>query len=361
MARRSLAEVFDPKANSLNFIRLVLAAGVIFWHAFPLSGAEVEFAPARQLMGQIWVDGFFAVSGFLIVGAWMRDPDWGRFLAARVLRIFPGYWTCLIITAFVLAPLSALIADGLWPWQSIGPSNATYVVSNAVLSINQTGIDGTLTDVPYPDAWNGSLWTLRWEFLCYLGVLVLGLTRLLTRRLVVPALFLLAVVGSVAARFVDVSFVQLDVVARFALMFLAGAVVYLYQSRIPVNWPIMAGCAVAVAATMLLPDYRVLGALPLAVLLLGVGALVKSPRLRFANDISYGVYVYAFPVQQILATLGVYRWGILPFALVGLACTIPLAAASWFIIEKQAMRLRPRKYAPKTVQELVVDENRYIK
>ena len=357
MARHSLAEVFDPKANSLNFIRLVLAAGVIFWHAFPLSGAEVAFAPARQLMGQIWVDGFFAVSGFLIVGAWMRDPSWGRFLAARTLRIFPAFWVCLIVTAFVLAPLSALIAVGQWPWQSITASNGTYVIFNSALSINQIGITGTLADVPYPDVWNGSLWTLRWEFLCYLGVLILGLTRLLTKRFVLPALFVLAVIGSIAARFVDVSFVQLDVVARFGVMFLAGAVVYRYQSRIPVNWLALVGCAAAVIATMFLPDYRVLGALPLAVLLLGVGALIKTPRLRFANDISYGVYVYAFPVQQILATLGVYKWGILPFALIALACTIPIAMASWFLIEKPAMRLRPRKgSAAKTVQELIVDE-----
>ena len=357
MARRSLAGVFDPKANSLNFIRLVLAAGVIFWHAFPLSGAEVAFAPARQFMGQIYVDGFFAVSGFLIVGAWMRDPSWGRFLAARTLRIFPAFWVCLIVTAFLLAPLSALIAGGHWPWQSITASNATYVIFNSALSINQIGITGTLAEVPYPDAWNGSLWTLRWEFLCYLGVLILGVTRLLTKRFVIPVLFVLAVIGTIAARFVDVSFVQLDVVARFGLMFLAGAVVYQYQSRIPVNWTVMVGCAVAVLATMLLPDYRVLGALPLAVLLLGVGALIKTPRLRFANDISYGVYVYAFPVQQVLATLGVSKWGILPFALMGLACTIPIAVASWFLIEKPAMRLRPRKgSAAKTVQELVVDE-----
>ena len=91
---------FDPRANGLNAVRLLLASGVIIWHAFPVTGQDIPDGPLRQLLAFIWVDGFFAASGFLIVSSWMRRPNWWAFLSARLLRILPAFYTCLIVTAF---------------------------------------------------------------------------------------------------------------------------------------------------------------------------------------------------------------------------------------------------------------------
>ena len=107
--RRSLAESFDPKANALNLIRLLLAAGVIALHSFPVTGNYIAIPWANQLMVDGFVDGFFAISGFLIVRSWAARPLAWPFLKARLARILPGFYVCTLITAFVAAPLAATI------------------------------------------------------------------------------------------------------------------------------------------------------------------------------------------------------------------------------------------------------------
>lgn len=332
--RRTFASVFDPRANSLNFVRLLMAVSVIVWHSFPLSGNDIEWAPLRQFLGEIGVDGFFAISGYLIVASWVRDPHVFRYLRARVLRIFPAFWVCLIVTAFVFATLVAGV---------FGIQNLTYVLYNAGLYIVQEGIAGTPTGVPFEGAWNGSLWTLWWEFCCYLGVMLLGLTGLLRRKVVIPILFVLTLAVAVAATLGIIENAYLVFGSRFGLMFLAGALVWTYRDRIPVNAPVALVAVAVLIGGLFLPNYRLVAALPVAYLVLVAGALLKSPRLRLRNDISYGVYIYAFPVQQVLAIWGATQLGVPLYAVLAILGTVPLAAASWFLIEKPAMRLKGKR------------------
>ncbi|WP_210480602.1 acyltransferase [Naasia sp. SYSU D00948] len=338
----ALGRVFDPRLNGLNLLRLILAAGVIFWHAFPLTGREIGFWPARQLLGEIWVDGFFAISGFLIVGSWVSKPRVGRFLTARIARILPGFWVCLVVTALLLAPLGVWLSGGSLPG-AYGPDAIAYFFRNSLLYMNQWDIAGTPALVPYEGVWNGSLWTLFWEFLCYLGVLALGVLQLLKRRWTIPVVFLLALAAAVAS----VSGIEnhyVGLAGRFALMFAAGAVLYRFQHRIPVRGWIIGVAAVVVLASTFLPNYRLVAAIPLAYVLLACGALIKDERLRMRNDISYGTYVYAFPVQQILAGTALVAWSPLLFGVISVVLTIPLAIASWFLVEKPAKRLaQPRR------------------
>ena len=218
----------------------------------------------------------------------------------------------------------------------------------------QYDIAGTPLGVPYPGAWDGSLWTLVWEFLCYLCVLALGSVGLLKRSWVIPTVFGLALLGSIAvtAGFIDrVGGGTVPLLSRFGLMFFAGAMIYQYRQRIRVS-RLWVGIAVAaIAGATFLPNYRIVAALPIAYVLLSVGAIIKHERLRLRNDISYGVYIYAFPMQQVLATFGAYVLGVPWFAVLSAVVTFPLAVASWFLIEKPAMRLRRRKSAPPATRE----------
>ncbi|ETB47375.1 acyltransferase, partial [Mycobacterium avium 10-5560] len=129
---------------------------------------------------------------------------------------------------------------------------------------------------------------------------------------------------------------------RSAIMFAAGAVVYQWKDVIPARWSLVAVCVVVVAAASRLPDYRVVAALPLAYAIIVSGALLRNRRLRLATDLSYGVYIYAFPVQQLLAVCGLARLPVAVFFLTALAATLPLAAASWWLIEKPSMALKRR-------------------
>lgn len=328
---RTIADVYRPSENSLNFIRLLLAATVIIWHAFPLTGHDIGFAPLRQFMANVPVDGFFALSGFLIVGSWVRRPHVGRYLQARILRIMPAFWVCLLVTAFLLAPATV-------GW-AISGSNVSYVFDNAFLLMRQSSIEGTLQDIPFDGTWNGSMWTLAWEFACYLAVLTVGVIGILKWRHSIAMMFAGALAVAVAVPVLEIDNNYVVLASRFALMFLAGMVVWRYQASIPIGRAVIGVALVAVVVSLLLPNYRVLAALPLAYLLLVAGAVFRRPRLR--NDISYGVYVYAFPVQQMLAVAGIRDvvWS----AVLGIVCTVPLAAASWFLVERPAMSLLKRR------------------
>jgi peptidoglycan/LPS O-acetylase OafA/YrhL len=135
-----LGQAFDPRKNALNAWRLILAVGVIFWHSWPLTGHTIGYQPVVRLLSEVWVDGFFTISGFLITASWMRRPRLKEYWTARGLRIFPGLWVCLVVTAFVIAPVSVWIQRGSPLSVS---SEVGYVLNNGVLNAYYAGIGGT--------------------------------------------------------------------------------------------------------------------------------------------------------------------------------------------------------------------------
>jgi peptidoglycan/LPS O-acetylase OafA/YrhL len=99
---------------------------------------------------------------------------------------------------------------------------------------------------------------------------------------------------------------------------------------------------VIVLATGLLPNYRLVGAIPLAYAIIVSGALVHNRRLRLRTDLSYGVYIYAFPIQQLLVICGLASLNPFVFTIIAAIATLPLAGLSWFVVEKPAMSLKSR-------------------
>ncbi|MBA0047233.1 acyltransferase [Mycobacterium sp. NPDC050853] len=331
-----LGQVFDRRHNVLTLWRLILAIGVIFWHSWPLTGREIGYAPAERLLGDIFADGFFVISGFLITAAWIRRPYLKEYWTSRVLRIFPGLWVCLLVIAFVIAPIAAKIKHTTVAWSS----ELGYVVNNALLNVAYAGIDGTPTDVPYPGVWNGSVWTLFFVLLCDVMVSVLGFVGLLKRRWVIPTLLVAAISWSAYVSYTPPLYSLPQMLARFFVVFLAGALLCQYQDKVPARWSLVALSVAIVAASGFTQNYRVIGALPLAYAVIVSGALIRKARLR--NDFSYGVYIYAFPVQQLLATFGLARLNPFVFVVLATAATLPVAAASWFVVEKRALALKAR-------------------
>lgn len=345
---RDLGSVLDPRCNGLNLLRLFMASGVIFYHSFDLTGEPIGSRVLLQLLQNIFVDGFFVLSGFLIVGAWARRPRVATYLRHRFLRIYPAYFVCLIVTAMLAAPLTAIM---LGESLTVG-ERFRYIGINLSLYVHEYNIGSTLAAVPYPYIWNGSLWTLIWEVCCYIAVLVLGFLGVVRSRWGIPIVFVcswvfavlthLTVLGQMSFPLVLYRFgkMPLDDAGRFALTFAAGALIWHLQGvLVPrMRWIVLS--AAVITASMWLPDYRIVAAPFLAYGLIALGALVKVPRLHLRNDISYGLYIYAFPVQQLLAAAGLTTLGVAWFGLLATLLTILPATLSWFCVEKPAMRLK---------------------
>lgn len=340
----TLASAFDPRSNALNAIRLMLAAAVILSHAALLGGYDLP-RPVMIMLGEGAVDGFFAVSGFLLARSWVRRPEWGRYLWHRFLRIMPAFWVCLAVVSLVLVPL-VLLAQGmsLTEYWSAPAGPWDYLWRNAALWIGQPAISGTPSGVAYPGTWNASLWTLFWEFLCYLGLALLGLLGVLRHRWWVLAVALLLwALTAVKTLFPAIDDAYFDtflgaVAPRLLLMFAVGAALFAFADVIPMHPLFPAAAALLVFAGLNTGwDYRFLGSAAWAYLVLWLGCTLPT-RLGSRIDISYGVYIYAFPVQQALALTGVAAIGWLWSAGLAVALTLPLAVASWFLIERPAMR-----------------------
>jgi peptidoglycan/LPS O-acetylase OafA/YrhL len=341
-----VGEAFDPRNNALNALRLALAASVILWHSFPLTGRGVSSVAIRQLLSSVGVDGFFAISGFLITASWLSHPHVRDYVVARALRILPGLYVCLVVTAFVIAPIGVAIQGGSAANLLLSTGPIEYVLENSAVAYLRPDVGGTPRGVPVEGGWDGPLYTLIWEVMCYLAVAALGVVGLLKRRWVSAAAFALALAIaalSPPSSTTDASTWTISQLsARFAIMFAAGALLYQFREVIPARWSLVGVSVVIVVASSLLPDYREVAAIPLAYAVIVSGALIHDKRLRLRTDLSYGVYIYGMPTQQLLAILGLVWLNPLVFFVVSTLATLPLAALSWFLVEKRAMSLKRR-------------------
>ncbi|HUO48634.1 MAG TPA: acyltransferase [Acidimicrobiales bacterium] len=352
---RSFGTVFDPARNSLNFLRLALALAVLASHSIPLGGFGDENLLVHTTIGTVAVFGFFAISGYLIAASAQRTSV-PRFLWQRCLRIFPAFWVCLIVTAGVIAVI-AWLGHGSFlrphcgaECYGLGRGGAVdYVVHNFLLRMNQHRIAGTPWNVPYPYTWDGSLWTLFYEFVCYLLLGLLALVGLLRRRTVVTVLAVAVWCAAAVVAFgwaAPVLNADLQRLAYLVPPFLAGTLLFLYRDRVPDSAWLAVGFGAAYVATLWLPlgGWFISGPMLFAPLLaypvLWLGVHLPFQRVGARNDYSYGIYVYAFPVQQLLVVFGLARWGYLPFTFIAVGLTVPLAVASWWAVERNALKLK---------------------
>lgn len=325
-------------------MRLIFALAVLVAHGWYMAGQGVGIHIADENIGGWAVFGFFAISGYLITGSRFNKPL-GEYMLHRVARIFPAYLVCLVVTAFVFAPIGYHYVHGtLDGFLTTATTPINYVVGNATLRIAAFDVAGTPGNVPYPGAWNGSLWSLYYEFLCYVIIAVLGSVGIVRRKVWPLALALVASVGLQVGWPVLAPYFQSngDVawIAKLLPVFLAGGLMYQVRERIPLTWP---GAVLAFAASFAVISQEPrwgpqVCALMLTYVILWAGAVLPCPEVIRRNDVSYGVYIYAFPMQQLLAIGGVYQWGLVAYNVVAAAATIPLATASWLLVERPVMR-----------------------
>lgn len=355
----SLSEALNGTNNSLGLIRLVLAALVIFDHAFPLGGWGHDpfwnITNGQASLGSIAVAGFFAISGYLITKSGMSG-DVVQFMWRRTLRIFPAYWLVLLVTALIVAPL-------LWALQGRdlaalftepgGPVH--YLLANWSFEIGAYGINDLLAETtPYglsvgASVFNGSLWTLIYEWHCYLMIAVLvGFGVMRYSRVIIPLVaagfLIMQIVATIAFDSVATLLPLMADPQRISLgfTFMLGAVLAVYSKQVPFDDRLGILAGIILLVSLRLGGYSTIGTVAGAYFVMYLAA--RLPRqlqwIGRRNDYSYGVYIYGFLVQQVGAHFGVHHLGYAPYVAISLVVSFMLAWLSWHAIEKWAMRLK---------------------
>lgn len=334
----------DRRANNFDLLRLVAAWFVLFSHCYPLTGQPVLDPFARftgiDTLGGIGVSIFFVLSGYLVSISLERSPNLLSFARKRVLRIFPALVVLTVYCVYWLGPVVTTLPLETYLQH---PQTALYLGNISAWRI-QYILPGVFATNPLPDVVNGSLWSLRYEIACYISLTVCWVLPIPRRAAVSGAVLILGVIlcSIPSAPYANPLEQYLGLTAiKLGLFFFIGAWFGLWRTNArPKLW---AGVSLVGVSLVMSPSN-----VQMAVFVFGFSAFVLAlgsrgellPKLpEKMGDWSYGLFLYGFPVQQVLAMFGLASAGIAVFALTSTIVSLAFAGLSWFWVERPALAI----------------------
>lgn len=331
--------------NNFDFLRLIFALCVIISHSYTLTGAaETDWlytlTKGQVFFSYIGVRGFFIISGYLIYQSLLRSKTFYIFYWHRILRIFPGLIVVLALTVI----LGYFVYAGDFHSYITNSSVWTYFPNNIKLFRLQGTIQGIFETNPYKDDINGSIWTLGFEFICY--VMISFLFFIKRGHLLILSLICAFFYISNIFFFDTFSKISFIIYAKdlidFGLFFFAGALLAVIKiEKLKQRNILMYASFLLLFISLFAGVFKIvhLFAMPFTVILFGISATkFISGISKKIGDMSYGIYIYAFAVQQTL----VHFFRIEEFALTIYASLISIVIGylSWHLIEKQALKFK---------------------
>ncbi len=342
-----MSDCVSGRDNNFNLIRFLAASAVILSHSVLISNGKDTIEPLETLsgytLGDHAVNVFFAMSGFLVCKSLLSRNDLAAYVSARFLRIVPGLFFMGVLSALVLGPIATNLPLIEYFTNSQSWYYAPLIGSLIADPLNQY-LPGVFSNNPFPDFINGPLWTLRYEAIAYIGLVIAAFIGFFT-----TSGRYMALLGLISIVFIAYAFYNpapesrsaLDHLMRFGLIFILGSGFYMLREYITLRLPVV---AILLGLTIILHDTPLYqGALLVFtayasfwIAFVPKGFIRKFNRL---GDYSYGLYIYGWPVAQALAMAFP---GIAPpeLFILGYALSLPFAIASWHLIESPALAMR---------------------
>ncbi|AFY42841.1 acyltransferase [Nostoc sp. PCC 7107] len=337
--------------NAFDLLRLILAIFVVTTHGYLIGGygfgeplAKVMGFKSPFNLGETGVIGFFALSGYLITASFERYRNPLIFIYHRFFRIVPGFWICLLFTSFVIAPIIYFVNNhslSAFSWNE----SLSYVVRNIFIAIKQWNIAYVLDYAAYKESLNGSLWSLFPEVICYAFTLFAGSLGLFRENRIILlgvfiGIFSLLILKSnnlvYGPTFIMLS--SFNLIQAYT-SYITGCLLYIYRQELHIN---LKGVIFILIITILLLRFG--GYTSVAPILVAIIVIYGFNCFKFKIpfDISYGIYIYSFPFQQLLYSifgnnLPVYLY--LSFSILG-SCI--LGFLSFYLIEKPFINIRKK-------------------
>lgn len=294
-----------PMPNNMGVVRYVLALSVVIAHVNVLAGTSVYW----PISSYDAVGGFFALSGFLIYGSYLRRPDLKSYLLSRCRRLLPAYWTTVVLFALIFSFFSTsgdyFLNARFWKYMA---ANLSF------MNFAEPSLPGVLEGAVSP-AVNGSLWTMKVEWMLYLSVPIAAVVLRKCRRPV----FTIAVIYvlSVAYRLIfsylygKTGNVAYQILSRQVfgqlMFFYTGVLIYYYfDTFMRYKYVVFGVSAVVVAVGGTFPLFSVVvGPFAVSMLVLWFSMVGKWGTWEGRHDnVSYNIYLVHFPIIQIFVLLG---------------------------------------------------------
>ncbi len=340
-------EKISHKSNNFGFLRLLLAYLVILSHSPELIDGNASRELLNRLTGSVTfgvfaVNGFFLISGYLICQSFDQSKTLFSYFLKRILRIYPAFVVIWILSVFVITPLAGqahLLADiNFLQWLR---------TLFKVFILSQPHVEGFMF-TPEIQTLNGSMWTIRYEFLCYLSIPLIALIGLNKRNVIL--LIILFLCTNVYLRYFDVNYsismpfpISLQALTKLGLAFLVGMCFYQFRQSLVWNPKIAISCFLTILVFMTMRPYAELALILFGSYLLFYFAFhFKNERLQSIgtkNDISYGVYLYAWPVQAMFIKHdpSINPWLLTLYTIIIVSA---LGFLSWKLVEKPFLDMK---------------------
>lgn len=332
----------EGRDNNFNLIRFLAASAVLASHSFALSSGTSASEPWHASLGitpgSTAVEIFFLTSGFLVTASLTRRKDARSFIFARALRIYPGLAVSVLITVLTVG----VFFSSLNPLQFFSKIDTWIYWARTSTLIGNIGysLPGVFESNPWRDAVNGSLWTLPYELTMYGMLLFIWIiaTKYKNNRASFQNSIFVVAAFSITTHLLLIGIVSSSAI-RLGAMFFIGSAFFTLKEFVPLTCRIF--CTLLAVVLLSASDKRIFSYIyPLAIpYLVFYLAYVPAGCVRFFNrfgDYSYGIYIYAWPVQQMTAAL-IENVKPLEMFLLSFPLTILLAIASWHVIEKPAL------------------------
>lgn len=343
---RTIGDAARDSGRDNNFlvIRLIAAIAVVYGHSYAISPMAGHQDLVARITGAFWSGGvglytFFVISGFLVAGSYLNRGRLIDFLQARILRIIPGLFVCMVGMTLVLGPLMTTVPLSQYFHDRTVLHYFTY---NILLIKTQHFLPGVFTNLTVPGV-NGPIWSLFLEGRLYLVLGFLGFCGILARRRLMNAAgVMLILLGYSAPSYLTWLAANANDL-NCCLLFLVGTLMYLNREYIPLNQSYLYLFLFLAFLFHGTPQFTVTFVAALIYGIMWLSYVPKLPWIGNLGDYSYGVYIYGWPVQQIVRT---YFPGASP--LQNFALTMPvvliLAALSWHLVEKRALAMKQNKW-----------------
>lgn len=340
-----LSEYLISRDNNFNLIRMLAAIAVIFSHSFILAnGPKNGSDPLAGFLGMpvsgLAVNVFFITSGMLVAKSLLERKSVLFFLVARGLRIFPALIVAVIFCAVVVGGLSTSIE---FQDYILHKDTILFVVRNVWLFDNviQYSLPGVFETLPYKHAVNGSLWTLPWEVYSYASLLIIYLLAGKYKSIGFYGMGLLIFLLHINNVY---GFFEFEIIhpvyLKLLMMFYVGVLFYLLRNKLVISWFFLVVSIVIYSLISHHSYYKVVSPLFLTYWTLSFAYLIRGGIKNYnrLGDLSYGTYIYAFPVQQLLVFyFHPSGWNLF---LLSTLITLVLAYFSWNLVEKRALSRR---------------------